>query len=79
MALFCIVDISIPSPMYPTPSPKNQYCSLDPQVFLLQQTTLIRGWEELTSFNRMKKLMTMNEIVDESTGFRQVCQPQVDI
>ena len=46
MAPFCIaiVDISIPSPCVSPPLPPNQCCILDPQFFLLLQTTLIRGW-----------------------------------
>ena len=42
----------------PTPSPQNQCCSLDPQVFLLLQTTLIWGVGGFTAFKR-------NEIINE--------------
>ena len=42
----------------PTPSPQNQCCILDPQVFLLLQTTLIRGVRGFTAFKR-------NEIINE--------------
>ena len=42
----------------PTPSPQNQCCILDPQVFLLLQTTLIRGVSGFTTFKR-------NEIISE--------------
>ena len=42
----------------PTPSPQNQCCILDPQVFLLLQTTLIRGARGFMTFKR-------NEIIDE--------------
>ena len=57
-----IVDIPIPSPCLPQPLPppkkKNQCCSLDPQVFLLLQTTLIWGVRGFTVFKR-------NEIINE--------------
>ena len=43
----------------PIPSSQNQCCILDPQVFRLLQTTLIRGWGDL-------------KIVDKSARFRQV-------
>ena len=39
-----------PSPVYSHPSLLNQCCVLDPQVFLLLQTTLIRGWGGFTVF-----------------------------
>ena len=42
----------------PIPSLQNQCCILDPQVFLLLQTTLIRGVRGFMAFKR-------NEIIDE--------------
>ena len=45
-------------PVYPTPSPQNRCCILDPQVFLLLQTTLIWRVRGFTLFKR-------NEIVNE--------------
>ena len=39
-------------PVYPPP-PK-QCCILDPQVFLLLQATLIRGWGDLRQLDTMK-------------------------
>ena len=42
----------------PTPSPQNQCCILDPQVFFLLQTTLIQG---VTGFRAFKR----NEIINE--------------
>ena len=53
MAHFSIVDIRIPFPCLPQPLPPwNQCCILDSQVFLLFQTTLIRGVREFTVFKR---------------------------
>ena len=48
------------APLPPSPLlPQNQGCSLDPQVFLLLQTTLIWGWGGgLMAFKQ-------NEILDE--------------
>ena len=59
MTPFCIVDIPYPLPLStPTPSPQNQCCVLDPQVFLLLQTTLIRRVRGFMVFKR-------NEIIHE--------------
>ena len=38
----------------PTPSPQNQCCILDPQVFLLLQTTLIWGLRGFTAKSNLK-------------------------
>ena len=55
MAPFCIVDVPHPLPLStPTPSPQNQCCILDPQVFLLLQTTLMRGSGALRRLKGMK-------------------------
>ena len=54
MAPFCIVGIPIPFPCLPQHLPsQNQCCSLDPQVLLLLQTTLIRGLRGFTAFNEI--------------------------
>ena len=58
MAPFCIVDIPIPFSCLPNPPPKNQCCMLDPQVFLLLQTTLNQGVGGFMAFKR-------NEIINE--------------
>ena len=48
MAPFCIVDIPIPLPCLPQLlPPQNQWCILDPEAFLLLQTTLIRDLRRL--------------------------------
>ena len=58
MPLFGVVDIPILFPCLPNPFPPKSMCILDPQVFLLLQTTLIRG---VTGFVLFKR----NEIVNE--------------
>ena len=59
MAPFCILDIPIPFPCLPQPlPPKINVVFLDPQVFLLLQTTLILGLRGFTVFKR-------NEIINE--------------
>ena len=57
VSLFWTVDIPIPSPCVPHPYPQNQCCILDPQVFLLIETTLIREWGDLRRLKRMKKII----------------------
>ena len=66
-----VVDTSFPSPCVPHPLPLKPMFILDPQVFLLLKTTMIRGWGIYSISTEFK----MNEIdVDKSKHFRQVCQ-----
>ena len=61
MAPFCIVDIHCLLPLStPTPSPQNQSCILDPQVFPLLQTTLIQGVRGFTAFKRNERINELN-------------------
>ena len=43
-----------------TPPPQNQCCILDPQVFLLLQTTLIRGVRGFMAFKRNDMINELN-------------------
>ena len=44
----------------PTPSPQNQCCTLEPQVLVLLQTTLIRGVRGFTAFKRNDIIIELN-------------------
>ena len=68
------MDISIPSSCVPPPSSPKSMLILDPQVFRLLQTTMIRGWGDLRRLNRMKWLF-----VDKNARLRQLCQPLLSL